>query len=621
MPQQRPLRRNHLVMPFGVGAIIDFPRDESLLVAGLDAWPKAIEPCPDEWKIVEERLQERLDVEHLRWPPEYRERGFGVSYPEQKIPCARFPRWHFCPHCGTMEKLGLFAERRKCAAPMYDKGASCHAINERNRRYLVPLRFVAICQSGHLEDFPLMEWVHCKDDNKTPQPSCRLRFENARGASSVFGMRISCSCGAGSTLAGIFESGALDNIKKCDGLRPWLGEDGERVLPPCACGQPLRVVEKGGSNVYYPHIVSSLYLPRWDESLDRRIVEVLEAEWQFIAEAYAEGELDSYAKHLARRKNLDGETLRAAIEKRLDEEAHKAGSKYEVRDVFQIEEDFRRAEWDALQNEAGGVNQDFAARSVPREEYSPDVARYFSRVVLAEKLRETRALAGFSRWLPDDGRAPDELKKSLALKPDLSWLPAVVARGEGVFLPFDETRLAAWIARPEVMERAEKLLTNFRVSRARRSLPERSLSPRFILLHTFAHLLINAFGRVCGYGASSLRERIYCSCEDSPSPMNGVLIFTASGDCEGSLGGLVRQGKPGRLEPVIRAALHDAAWCSSDPVCIQSDGQGPDCCNLAACHCCALLPETSCEERNQLLDRALVIGAPDNPSCAYFGDW
>jgi len=100
--------------------------------------------------------------------------------------------------------------------------------------------------------------------------------------------------------------------------------------------------------------------------------------------------------------------------------------------------------------------------------------------------------------------------------------------------------------------------------------------------------------------------------------MAGLLIYTASGDSEGTMGGLVRQGEQGRLENSIVRALRTAAWCSSDPVCSESSGQGPDSCNLAACHSCALLPETSCEEGNRLLDRVIVIGSPKEPALGFF---
>jgi hypothetical protein len=102
--------------------------------------------------------------------------------------------------------------------------------------------------------------------------------------------------------------------------------------------------------------------------------------------------------------------------------------------------------------------------------------------------------------------------------------------------------------------------------------------------------------------------------------MYGVQMYTASGDSEGSLGGLVRQGEKNRIEDTICDAIRNAAWCSSDPVCIQSLGQGPESLNLAACHNCALLPETCCECGNRLLDRGVVVGSLEDKDIGFFAD-
>ena len=144
--------------------------------------------------------------------------------------------------------------------------------------------------------------------------------------------------------------------------------------------------------------------------------------------------------------------------------------------------------------------------------------------------------------------------------------------------------------------------------------------PRFVMLHTFAHLLINQLVFECGYSSASLRERLFCSIGNEP--MAGVLVYTAAGDSEGTMGGLVRMGKPGNLEPTIIAALDRARWCSSDPVCMElgEKGQGPGSMNLAACHSCGLLPETACETFNRFLDRALVTGTHENPNLGFLAE-
>jgi len=142
---------------------------------------------------------------------------------------------------------------------------------------------------------------------------------------------------------------------------------------------------------------------------------------------------------------------------------------------------------------------------------------------------------------------------------------------------------------------------------------------KFFLLHTLAHALIRRLSFECGYGSSSLRERLYCW-DEKHKKMTGILIYTAAGDSEGTMGGLVQQGKPGRFETLLVGAIQDILWCSSDPICIESHGQGIDSLNRAACYACALLPETSCEEGNRFLDRAALIGTPEDPSLSFFAE-
>jgi hypothetical protein len=150
-----------------------------------------------------------------------------------------------------------------------------------------------------------------------------------------------------------------------------------------------------------------------------------------------------------------------------------------------------------------------------------------------------------------------------------------------------------------------------------RGIAFRKLLPKYFLLHTFAHILIRRLSFECGYGSSSLRERIYCD-DGNGNEMSGILIYTAAGDCEGTLGGLVRQAKPGRFEDIIIHTVTDALWCASNPICIESRGQGTDSLNLSACHACALLPETSCEEGNRLLDRGMLVGTIEKSECGFF---
>ena len=128
-------------------------------------------------------------------------------------------------------------------------------------------------------------------------------------------------------------------------------------------------------------------------------------------------------------------------------------------------------------------------------------------------------------------------------------------------------------------------------------------------------MLITAVSLECGYPASSIRERIY----SVPEIGYGVLLYTGSSDAEGTLGGLVEVGR--RIHDHIRTALERGELCSNDPVCAQHEPQNAHERRFllgAACHGCLLIAETSCEQHNEFLDRALVVPTVDNRGAEFF---
>jgi hypothetical protein len=592
--------------------MIDFPHDESLMICGLDPWPFATEECPSEYKIIEERLQSRLRVDHFRLPPDYRSPAPGVQNPRLRIPCVRFPLWHFCPYCGNMISLALYSGTQRCDGPHFAEGLSCHSKPQKKRAWLVPMRFIAACPKGHIRDFPWMEWVH---RNGIALPGCRLRIRAGRSA-GLGGIRIICTCDSSQTLAGSFDPKALDRIGiHCGGQRPWLGDNKDNIA---RCGLDLQILQRGASNIYFAQIISSIYLPLWGEQADRSIVDTLEdpTVWSIISQAAVHGKIDpSRCEIIARMRGLDTAKLRDAAQRKLD------GVPDSDSDEEQSEEEYRQAEYAALKEARGAEHIDLFSSAINARKYMEPVSTHMDSVTLVHKLRETRAFAGFSRILPDESRSREERMAEMRLDDRINWLPANTVRGEGIFFRLDEDKLAHWSGYEGVHDRVEKLIFHYNNVRMQRGHVPIAIPPKFVLLHTLAHLLINQLSFDCGYGSSSLRERLYCDVEDNSYPMQGILIYTASGDSEGTMGGLVRQGNPRRLENTIIRALRTAEWCSSDPICMESTGQGPGSCNLAACHSCALLPETSCEGGNRLLDRALIVGTHNNPEIGFFSDF
>jgi hypothetical protein len=146
--------------------------------------------------------------------------------------------------------------------------------------------------------------------------------------------------------------------------------------------------------------------------------------------------------------------------------------------------------------------------------------------------------------------------------------------------------------------------------------PPRMITARYMLCHTLAHTLMRQLTLECGYSSASLQERIYAGGGDDP--MAGVLIYTATTDSDGTLGGLQRQGKAERIPGILTRALFAIEWCSSDPLCISDMMGAQTTFSHSACHACVLAPETSCEAFNSYLDRGLLVGVPDSPETGFF---
>jgi len=592
----KPVRRSQLISPFGVGSMVDFPKDTALMVAGLDAWPEAKLGSADN-VIYEERLQARLRVNHFRLPPDYDNTG-------HKIPFVRFPRWHYCPYCKTMEKVNLFRAGKALLC------RSCEASPNPKKIRLIPVRFVTVCSHGHVDDFPFDEWAH-RIKKKDPNEKHILKY-TAGKSSTLGGIKISCSCGASFNMQDAFSKTVFEKIGlQCKGHRPWLGQVDEDY----GCGQPIRTSQRGASNIYFPVVYSSIYLPLWGEKAEKKIIDVLEnpKNWRNLTNSLEDGEISKdMCDVIADARDLDPDKFyRAAVKKYNGNET--------AQDIN--EESFRYAEYEAFLNERGDYNTDLYVSKQDTSKYEKWTNEFISNIVLVEKLRETRALGGFTRLIPPgerDETGEIDRAQDIKISADIRWMPAMIVRGEGIFIELSDKAIKAWLNHSFAEQRVKDLMNNFNRARMQSDIPPVEHGAKFFLLHTLAHMLIKQLCFDCGYGSAALRERIYCESEDSENHMQGILIYTAAGDSEGTMGGLVRQGEAGKLEKIILRALQDAMWCGGDPICINSPGQGTGNSNLAACHNCCLLPETSCEEGNRFLDRAMLVGTPENRSDGFF---
>jgi hypothetical protein len=283
----------------------------------------------------------------------------------------------------------------------------------------------------------------------------------------------------------------------------------------------------------------------------------------------------------------------------------------ESADDEELADAFKRDEYLALLNGSAERSRSQEFVCVPSQEVPGALSGVIDRVMLVKKLREVRALESFSRIIPPE-------PGSAAPRPPLfdenpGWLPAVEVNGEGIFMTVDNAALAEWESDPRVVRRVAQIGDNYRARFTSRGvMPDRRITPRLVLIHSLAHAVIDQWALDSGYPAAALRERLYAGEE-----MAGFLIYTATSDSAGSLGGVIAEAEPQRLAASFRELFANASWCSADPLCIESGPNGVDGLNLAACHSCMLLPEVSCEEMNTLLDRALLVGLPDDPDVGF----
>lgn len=625
----------------------------SVVVAGLDHWfstndnPDADGVDREEYRFLEWRLQRELGVDYFLLPPDFRHppktHGVKVKNIGLTVPALRFPTWHICRFCNRLEKKPLTHSGHVFCPECLEK--------KKKRLRMSQVRFVALCEEGHIQDFPWLEWVH-----RSASPSCLgpLKLES-KGGSSLAALFVRCTaCKAeprslggitqhkndgriqsylSSHLEGPLSSGGRYS---CRGVRPWLGSESGS---PCQCD--LVGGLRSATNLHFAEIQSAIYLPSKllakPGSSIGNIVDLLRGPDYSSVFSIARGFGAIDAKmilpmirskpDLAAFSDDDVLTSIACV---LGLTPPPSATSSDVAAQSKVDGDdrgtaFKRVEFNVLSQPQDDQELRIIASDLSRLG-DESLKEAISTVNLIDKLRETRVFTGFSRLVAESGtddkarnqKKMDDLRIDVPIEGH-RWLPGYKVFGEGIFVRLNEDRLQKWEAREDVLRRVAELDRRNNSAAELRHRRKERITPRLVLIHTLAHLLINRLIFECGYSSAALRERLFVSTNPT-HPMAGLLVYTASGDSEGSLGGLVRMGHPENLGKLLRKALEDAKWCSNDPVCMESalSGQGPESLNLAACHSCALLPETACERFNRHLDRGLVIGSFDHPELGYF---
>ena len=617
------IRLGQLIAPFGVGSIYTDKNGIPTVICGLDHWYKNYGEDGQYLErpiavgantIAEPRLSSLLKVSHFRNPPAYAadEKNPGLS--RLKIPGHRFPRWYINNNSGQLRCFNLHTQR----------------ITADGR--WKPVRFMAVCTAGHLSEFPWKAWAGCicndsgslflNDSGGADLGSLTVRCESCQHKRSLAGATVIERQGPGHEVS---ETGLNKLGIACRGERPWLGPEGTEGH----CDYPLAAVLINQSNVYFAKTISSIFLP-----------DLGGGKAADIQHALAQDESKLVLAKVARQMNADQQCLTIlkevispyVSEMPCENDILKAFDNYGkgqasvTPDRLPANADsellaFRRAEFNILRRDVPeGSNAELRILGVDLPE---GLAEYIARIKLVERLRETRAFYGFERLErgedPLDDMPNRAMRQLFLERPEQhnTWLPAVKNYGEGIYIEIREDSINSWLdANEQWLERRYNNQFITRMASEPLLMPPLAhmnwrWAARYQLIHSLAHILINQLVFECGYSSAALKERLFVS-SDENAPMAGILIYTASGDSEGSLGGVVRLGRPSLFEPLVKKALSRASWCSADPVCSENlGGAGARLINKAACHACILLPETSCETINNGLDRAAVVGVPD----------
>lgn len=582
------LRRSQLVTSFGPGATIDLP-DHSVIIGGLDWWPA--HKCE---RIVEPRVEEAaaralgLPRVELRAPPADDE--MPGSNPVG-VQVELFPLWFVAEH---VEKRGTGRSRPLINRSLITNGK--FEVARGKKVNVTPVRFVQACENGHIADIEWFEFTH------GGPTSCRrqLWIDEFGTSGDLTDQQVRCECGKERALA---QATRPEVLGTCKGQRPWLPRP-EQCLTSEGKRLMMRLLIRTASNAYYPEKLSALSLP---ESTDRAR-SAISSVWDVLVAVKDPAMLAAFRTIPRVQEALTDFSDELVLQ---HIEAIRSGERPPRRAI-------KLEEFDALTGAGESLGDDrpegvFFARRMPLPNPVPAVLKSVERVVLVHRLREVTAQLGFTRFepvVPDLQGELDLAVRRASLATEVSWLPAMESRGEGIFLSFKTADLDEWRQRPQVQRREAA----FRSTPRAGSLPT-AFDIRYVLLHSVAHLLITAVALDCGYNASSLRERVYITPEGC-----GILIYTGTTDAEGTLGGLVAAGR--RIDKYLAMALELARLCSNDPICSQ---HSPD--RLleekytlgAACHGCLLIAETSCERRNELLDRSLVVATVEQLDCEFFG--
>ncbi len=626
------LRPSQIITTFGPGSIINMEHD-AIMLMGLHKWQENTDDKKYFQEINHPYLQNLLHVTFFKMPMTIKG--------DAAVPCISFPQYGVCPNpaCNRLQKHSK--ESTNKGGGFYCRFCSW---GKSGQQHLYHARFVQICDNGHIDDFPWNRWAHKHDKKnkggcKESKESEKLTFRSSGKSSGLGDYKVRClHCNAIASCAGATDKKVLGRdlgFNTCYAKQPWLGQSGKSQEKNCS--ETPYGVQTRASSIYYPSVSSALSIPSWihpvhDALQDKQgqsdtAVRVLRENGQSFDEIINSLKPTVFGKLL---EEFSADEIKKELELRYEQIPDETADLKNVLDV----------EFADLKN----IKTRLIKPSIddPRIDVEPvslegDLIEYFDFLKKLNRITEIKVLRGFTRGKPPDPFAPEEFsKKNEKFRPispgsrkdptgntvPITWLPGVQNNGEGIFFSLNEKKLREWEEQKKVKERFEGLRENYitSVEKQKRSKSEYIIDtfshPRYVLLHTLSHLLVRQLSMGSGYHEGDIQERIYHS-----KNTNGVMLYTSSVSSQGSLGGLVRIGEGKRFLKILKDSIKQSTRCSRDPMCFENNPEkikkaGIITSNMggSSCYSCTLLPETSCENFNNLLDRWTI----NNIECGFF---
>lgn len=617
------LRQSQILTTFGPGSMVDLPKC-SVVISGLSYWKGKRQPIREDrlrYKVATSlQLADGYDIQLYTPPQQSNDPQTTIT----GIDAFVFPTWFLAQVDKTFETKGKVYRTRPLVPWSAVKGGLKF---EGKTVQAVPVRFVQACTNGHLSDINWYAFVH--EDFNT---SLRGQLWLDEGGSGNDFEEIFVRCEQTGKRRPLSQAKLKDSkvLGSCEGHRPWLGPKGKEtcrghkinnVGDIVETNQPEynRLLVRSASNAYFTQILSVISMPDQDAELKKAIDHFYEEDLQ-----YAE-DITDIQKELKKPKFSDLAGFGAALVW-AEIKRRKSGLTTPEKSIKQVELEALLACPEEMGKEAPADDKEFQGYARRLDILDAKWRSSIERVVLVHRLREVVALIGFTRFeaaMPNIEGEIDDLAINIRranLDFEQHWVPAIENLGEGVFISIKKAAIQQWLKRPEVKDRAEALEQGFYKWLDTRGIPrDKAKFPgaAYIMLHSLSHLLITAVSLDCGYASSAIRERIYAFDDIG----YGILLHTGTSGSEGTLGGLVEVGR--RIEYHLDKALEYGQLCSNDPVCAQHqphDEQEDRLMHGAACHGCLLIAETSCERRNEMLDRALVVNTVAGLGAEFFPD-